>query len=210
MGCGSSLPPPAPLPATPCPVYPCPCACHRQGPHVPTDECEKPAPSPAERCATCGKPLEIGDGEHYCFACEPPHPEAASAVRLHRRPCKCEHRWNEHACAEPRFCLVPDCECQCFIPAHTQRADERTVPEEESDALAAEIAALRAALAEVRREAVVFLEERNAAEAKFKKAEEELVNVCEMGCSLRFQLKKAAEENERLRHLLQLATGRKP
>jgi hypothetical protein len=105
---------------------------------------------------------------------------------------------------------VPDCECQCFIPAHTQRADERTVPEEESDALAAEIAALRAALAEVRREAVVFLEERNAAEAKFKKAEEELVNVCEMGCSLRFQLKKAAEENERLRHLLQLATGRKP
>ena len=39
MGCGSSLPPPVPSPATPCQVYPCPCACHRQGPHVPTDEC---------------------------------------------------------------------------------------------------------------------------------------------------------------------------
>ena len=43
MGCGSSLPPPAPLPATPCSVYPCPCACHRQGPHVPTDECDEAA-----------------------------------------------------------------------------------------------------------------------------------------------------------------------
>jgi chromosome segregation ATPase len=41
---------------------------------------------------------------------------------------------------------VPDCECQCFIPAHTQRADEITVLEEEFDALADEIAALRAAL----------------------------------------------------------------
>ena len=150
MGCGSSLPPPAPLPATPCPVYPCPCACHRQGPHVPTDECD----------------------------------EAASEVRLHRRPCKCEHRWDEHAGAEPRFCLVPDCECQCFIPAHTQRADEITVLEEESDALADEIAALRTALAEVRREAVVFLEERNAAEAKFKKAEEEKTcQKCESGAA---------------------------
>ena len=96
----------------PCPVYPCPCPCHRQGPHVPTDECD----------------------------------EAASEVRLHRRPCKCEHRWDEHAGAEPRFCLVPDCECQCFIPAHTQRADETTVLEEESDTLADEIAALRTAL----------------------------------------------------------------
>ena len=112
MGCGSSLPPPVPSPATPCQVYPCPCACHRLGPHVPTDECD----------------------------------EAASDVRLHRRPCKCEHRWDEHAGAEPRFCLVPDCECQCFIPAHTQRADERTILEEEFDALADEIVALRDAL----------------------------------------------------------------
>jgi hypothetical protein len=43
MGCGSSLPPPVPSPATPCQVYPCPCACHRQGPHVPTDECDEAA-----------------------------------------------------------------------------------------------------------------------------------------------------------------------
>ena len=100
----------------PCPVYPCPCACHRQGPHVPTDECD----------------------------------EAASDVRLHRRPCKCEHRWDEHAGVEPRFCLVPDCGCQCFIPAHTQRADEITVLEEEFDALAGEIAALRAEVKSVR------------------------------------------------------------
>src|ERR1035441_10084032 len=43
MGCGSSLPPPAPSPATPCSVYPCPCACHRLGPHVPTGECYEAA-----------------------------------------------------------------------------------------------------------------------------------------------------------------------
>ena len=38
----------------------------------------EPVPSPAARCATCSKPLGIGDGEHYCFACEPPKPKAAS------------------------------------------------------------------------------------------------------------------------------------
>ena len=39
----------------------------------------KPAKTEEARCATCGKPLEIGDGEHYCFACEPPQPEARSS-----------------------------------------------------------------------------------------------------------------------------------
>jgi hypothetical protein len=41
----------------PCPVYPCPCACHRQGPHVPTDECEK-----AEEVI---KTLTIADDRHF-------------------------------------------------------------------------------------------------------------------------------------------------
>src|ERR1019366_6574315 len=60
---------------------------------------EKPTPSPAERCATCGKPLEIGDGEHYCFACEPPQPEAASEMLtpcpVYPCPCAC-HRQGPH------------------------------------------------------------------------------------------------------------------
>src|ERR1017187_9829542 len=110
------------------------------------------SPSPAERCATCGGSGDWDTVSPRCVECGgggiAPQPEAASDVRLHRRPCKCEHRWDEHAGAEPRFCLVPDCECQCFIPAHTQRADEITVLEEESDALADEIAALRAAASE--------------------------------------------------------------
>jgi chromosome segregation ATPase len=72
---------------------------------------------------------------------------------------------------------VPDCECQCFIPAHTQRADEITVLEEESDALADEIAALRTALKGVEREAVTYLEERNAAEARVERLEKALLEV---------------------------------
>jgi hypothetical protein len=43
-GCGIQCRPEAASEVlTPCPVYPCPCACHRQGPHVPTDECHKAA-----------------------------------------------------------------------------------------------------------------------------------------------------------------------
>jgi hypothetical protein len=49
---------------TPCPVYPCPCACHRQGPHVPTDECEQPAAAPAERCVVCHAVEHVGYIDH--------------------------------------------------------------------------------------------------------------------------------------------------
>jgi hypothetical protein len=43
MGCHALRPEAASEVLTPCPVYPCPCACHRQGPHVPTDECDDAA-----------------------------------------------------------------------------------------------------------------------------------------------------------------------